>query len=82
MLEVVGVDVALGEGDVGAFQSLNSTSSTFNPCLPASLTATSSGGAKAAVVPIFSGASAAWAGPLPRRTARLRVFRVFSMVGS
>ncbi|MNV95423.1 hypothetical protein D3C71_1903130 [compost metagenome] len=54
----------------GAIQSVNSTSSTFRPCLPASSTAASRGMAKAAVVPIFSGASAAKVTELNRPRAR------------
>ncbi|MCY1177851.1 hypothetical protein D9M73_181750 [compost metagenome] len=55
---------------LGAIQSVNSTSSTFRPCLPASSTAASRGMAKAAVVPIFSGASAANSAELNRPKAR------------
>src|SRR5471032_370592 len=55
---------------LGAIQSLNSTNSTLRPCFLASSTAASSGMAKAAVVPTFSGASAAKVMELKRPRAR------------
>src|SRR5471032_1565149 len=55
---------------LGAIQSVNSTSSTFKPCLSASATAASRGIAKAAVVPTFSGASAANTAELNKPKAR------------
>ncbi|MCY1182903.1 hypothetical protein D9M73_234880 [compost metagenome] len=58
----------------GAIQSLNSISSTFRPCLSASATAASRGIAKAAVVPTFSGASAAWIAVVNRPSVRASTF--------
>ncbi|MCY1376437.1 hypothetical protein D9M69_639250 [compost metagenome] len=59
----------------GEFQSMNSTSSTFRPALAASSTATSRGGAKAAVVPTLRGLSAPWAMPVARSRPRVRILR-------
>src|SRR3989344_6612729 len=57
---------------LGAIQSVNSTSSTFKPCLPASATAASRGIAKAAGGPTFSGVSAANSVELNNPKARAR----------